>query len=157
MTKTLKPVSAIRHRLDLKMRHFERSKNGFTIIGSWWRKEGRRWTPCMVILPRVKPTGRRMVPCVILLEDAWRWAMHNGIGDPEHCIEAAAVWFDEGVLPGTPFNKHDHMRLYDAINESLPDLIAMPPRPKGETVSIGAIQIHKETGEIIERELFNDV
>lgn len=150
-------TSLARIRLDLRKRQFERTKNGFLIIGSWYRKEGKRWVPCMVILPAGRPTKRKPVPCVILLDDAWRWALHGDVGDPGHCIETAATWFQEGVLPGRAFDKTDHMRLYDAINESLPDLLNMPPFIRGEQAAIADIRIYKPNGEVIEREITNDV
>lgn len=153
-----KQISFERHTLDLTKRHFTRIKNGFEVIGTWYQDEDTRWRwkPCLVIMPAEK-WGRRVTPVIIPLTEAWKWAMHGAVGDPEHCLMKAAAWFDEGILPGQPLNKRDHMRLYDAINENLTDLIAMPPRPKGDTAAIGEVVIHKPDGGIIEREIRNDV
>lgn len=145
-----------RKTLDLTQRVFTRVKHGFEIIGTWYQTEETRWRwqPCMVILPALK--WGKLTPIIIPQTEAWRWAMHGDVGDPEHCLERAAEWFLKGYLPGEPMNKRDHMRLYDAINESLPDLIALPPRPKGDTYAIGDMVINRN-GVITEREVVNDV
>jgi hypothetical protein len=154
-----KQISLERHTLDLRQRTFTRVKHGFEVIGTWYQTADTRWRwqACLVLLPAIKWPGRKLTPVIIPQTEAWRWAMHGDVGDPEHCFQKAAVWFDEGCLPGTPFDKRDHMKLYDAINESLPDLIAMPPRPQGDKVAVADIIIRRETGEIIEREIHNDV
>lgn len=153
-----KPVSIIRHTLDLTQRHFSHIKHGFEIIGTWYQTDDTRWRwqPCIVVIP-AETWGRRVVPVIIPQTEAWKWAMHGDVGDPGHVFAKTLEWFGEGILPGQPGNKRDHMRLLDAINESLTELIAMPPRPKGDTAVIGEVTIHKATGEIIEREVRQDV
>lgn len=153
-----KPTSIIRQTLDLTKRHFTRVKNGFEIIGTWYQNEDThwRWKPCLVIMPAEK-WGRRVTPVIIPETEAWRWALQKDVGDPFHCLQKAAEWFQEGILPGTAFNKRDHMRLYDAINDNLRDLQNIPPRERGDTAVIGDVTIHKPTGEIIEREVRQDV
>jgi hypothetical protein len=150
-------ISLDRHTLDLRQRHFTRVKHGFEVIGTWYQDDETRWRwkPCLAIIPAIK--WHKVTPVIIPLESAWKWALHGDVGDPLHCLQKTAEWFGKGYLPGAPMNKRDHMRLYDAINESLPDLIAMPPRPKGDTVAIADVIIRRETGEIIEREIHNDV
>lgn len=145
--------------LKLDQRHFTRFKHGFEVIGTWYQTEDTRWRwkECLVVLPATLPTGRRHTPVIIPLTEAWKWAMHGDVGDPAHVFEKTAEWFSQGVLPGVAGNKRDHMRLLDAINDCLTELIAMPPRPKSDTAAIGDILITKATGETTEHEVRNDV
>lgn len=159
MSKKRRTLSTFeRPTLQLENRHFSRIKHGLEVIGTWYQNEDTRWRwkPCLVLLPQYWPPTHRPVPCIIPLENAWKWALHGDVGDPEHVLMMIAYWFDEGFLPGAPFNKRDHMRVMDAVNDSLPDLIAMPPRPKGEQVAIADIKITR-SGEVVEREILNDV
>jgi hypothetical protein len=144
--------------LQLENRHFSRIKHGFEVIGTWYQNEDTRWRwkPCFVILPANPAPGRRLMPCVIPLENSWMWAMQGEIGDPGHVFETTVEWFQSGALPGVAGNKKDHMRLLDAVNENLTDLIKIPPRPKGVQVSVADVVISRD-GQITEREVFNDV
>lgn len=145
--------------LDLSKLHFKSERNGILILGTWLFTD-QRWRPCMVLLHANRPIQRgRTIPVVIPLSEAWRWAMHGEVGDPAHCVAQIIEWTHHGYLPGNPASKKDHMRIMDAIDSRLPDLIAMPPRPKGETVAIGeATMINAKTGEVIDqREVRNDV
>lgn len=152
-----KHVSIIEPVLRLDQAHFERVKHQFRITGTWHKVGRKSWEPCLAITPRIRWPGRRIVPVIIPLSSAWKWAMHGEIGDPGHVFAKTAEWFVTGILPGAAGNKRDHMQLLNAINESLPDLITMPPRPRGETATIAEVMIRKDTGEIIEREITNDV
>lgn len=140
--------------LNLAETHFQQVLNGILVVGTWYRS-GRSFEPCLVLLHPLRPIAAgRTVPIVIKLSDAWRWAIHGEVGDPLHCVQAMNEWFDEGLLPGQAWNKKDHMRVLDAVNQRLPDLIAMPPRPKGERVLAGEmLMINQQTGEITEREI----
>ena len=144
--------------LDLRYRHFERRKHGIIIIGSWLR-DGNRQQPCIVLLHGSRPIARgRTIPVIIAMDAAWRWAAHSDVGDPEHCGKLARRWIAEGLLPGTSNNARDMLNILDAINDSLPDLYAMPPAPKGEQAVIGElIIINRDTGEVVERELKQNV
>lgn len=144
--------------LNLNQLHFKSTINGIVVMGTWLR-EGRRFQPCLVLLHPSRPIAAgRTVPVVIKLSEAWVWAMHGDVGNPLHCVLAMNEWFRDGLLPGQIGNRKDHMRVLDAINQRLPDLIAMPPRPKGEQVAVAEVTlINKSTGEITERELKDDV
>lgn len=145
--------------LDLNKRHFEVTLNGILVIGTWVRMKGQgvKHQPCLALLH----AGRQIhdtVAVVIPLEGAWRWALHGEVGDPAHCVASICDWLCDGLLPGDPSNKRDYVAIMDAINQRLPDLIAMPPRPLGDTVAIGEARKLDKTGRIIEeREITIDV
>lgn len=148
--------------LDLNKVHFEGIINGILVLGSWVRRKGAgvKYEPCLVLLHPMRPIAAgRTVPIIIPLSEAWRWALHGDVGDPAHCVASVCDWFVDGLLPGNPAVKADYMRVVDAINQRLPDLIAMPPRPKGDTAAIGeAFKLDAKTGRIIEeREIRVDV
>jgi len=142
--------------IDLRRRHFERRKHGMIIIGTWLR-DGNRQQPCLVLLHGARPVARgRTIPVIIPLESAWRWAAHGDVGDPAHCSEMALEWMGDGLLPGN--GTRGAVCILDAINESLPDLIAMPPAPRGEVQTLGDLIItNRQTGEVTEREMKQDV
>ena len=142
--------------IDLRRRHFERRKHGIIVIGTWLR-DGNSTQPCLVLLHGSRPIARgRTIPVIIPLESAWRWAAHSEIGDPLHARRKANEWLADGLLPGTGAMGAVH--ILDAINDSLPDLIAMPPAPKGEVQTFGDIIItNRSTGEVTEREMKQDV
>lgn len=158
----IKAASIVQPTLDLNKHTFWDTINGIHVVGTWAHRprQGVKWKPCLALLHAGRPvTHRHQRPVVILLDDAWRWAMHGDVGDPAHCVASTADWLEAGRLPGSPWNKADYMRIVDAINRRLPDLIAMPPRPKGETAAIGeATMLDAKTGRIIEeREIRVDV
>lgn len=145
--------------LDLRQRHFETTANGMHVIGTWYRHDRRKFEPCLVLLHASRPIkAGRTVPIVILLSDAWRWAFHGNVGDPAHCVGQIIKWLHAELLPGNPANKPDHLKVMEAINSRLTDLIAMPPRPKGEAVVIAdAIITDQNSGKTIEQEVITDV
>lgn len=146
--------------IDLSRRHFQVDLHGIRVIGTWFREGRNRSEPCMVLLdPNAKRrTGRRPVPVVIKLSESWRWAVHGEVGDPAHCVAQICDWLAMGILPGNPANKRDYMAVLDAINQRLPDLIAMPPAPfeKGQVFG-DLIATSRESGKKIESEVrFDD-
>lgn len=142
--------------IDLRRRYFARSKHGIVIIGTWLR-DGNRTQPCLVLLHASRPIARgRTIPVIIPLESAWKWAAHGDIGDPAHASKMALEWMHDGILPGS--GTKGALAILDAINESLPDLIAMPPAPRGEVQTLGDMIItNRTTGEVTEREMKQDV
>jgi hypothetical protein len=147
-----------KHALDLNNVQFETRKHGIIVLGSWVRVDNR-WQPCLVLLHGSRPVARnKTMPIVIPLSESWRWALHGEVGDPAHCVQKIIEWLHYGWLPGNPANKNDHIKIMDAINTRLPDLIAMPPKPKGELYTIGEAIIRNVTsGEAIaHREIQND-
>jgi hypothetical protein len=153
-----KLIPLVKPALNLAERHFQSTLNGIIVIGTWLR-DGRKFQPCLVLLHPMRPVAAgRTIPIVIPLSEAWRWAVHGEVGDPLHCVLTMNEWFRDGLLDGQIGNRKDHMRVLDAVNQRLPDLIAMPPRPKGEqAVAADVTLINKQTGEIIQRELKEDV
>lgn len=142
--------------LDLNKRHFDATINGIRIIGTWFREGRNRSQPCLVLLdPRYTlRRGHRPPPVVIKLDDAWRWAMHGDVGDPAHCVAQVCEWMHNGILPGNPANKLAYMAIIDAINQRLPDLIAMPPLPVEQGLIWGDLTAtNRNTGETIEKEV----
>ena len=145
--------------LDLRRRYFERRKHGIVVIGTWYRHEDDgHQEPCLALLHGGRPIKRdETVPVIIPLSSAWKWAMHKDVGNPEHCGAMARQWLRDNLLPGS----HRHTggsHILDAINDNLPDLIAMPPAPMGEIQSIGTIIItDSQTGVTTEREMLQDV
>lgn len=145
--------------LDLAKRHFQHTINGIIVIGTWYLREGRRYEPCLVLLHSMRPIAAgRTIPIIIPLSDAWRWAIHGEVGDPLHCVMSMDEWFRDGLLMGQVGNRKDHMRVLDAVNQRLPDLINMPPKPKGEAFIAGEVLIvNQTTGEVTEREITDHV
>lgn len=146
--------------LNLAVHKFWEVINGMHVIGTWVCEGPRRWQPCLVLLDANRPiSARHQTPIIIPLSEAWRWAMHGEVGDPAHCVAQCMKWIAAGFLPGDPLNKRDYMRIVDAINRRLPDLIAMPPRPPTERIAIGEVAaIDKDTGKILtEQEIHLDV
>ena len=141
--------------LDLNKRHFELTAHGILVIGTWYRHSRTRWEPCLAMTYANRPIHPEITrPIIILLKDAWKWALHGEVGDPAHCVASIIEWLHEGLLPGSPANKRDHMNVMDAVNRRLTDLIAMPPRPKGDEYAIAdAVMVNKLTGEIVEKEI----
>ena len=142
--------------IDLRRRAFERSKHGIVVIGTWLR-DGNRTQPCLVLLHGSRPISRgRTIPVIIPLESAWKWAAHVDVGDPEHCRKMANEWLGDGLLPGSGVS--GALNILDVINDNLTDLIRMPPAPRGEVQSLGDLIItNRETGEVTEREMIQDV
>lgn len=142
--------------IDLRRRMFERRKHGIVIIGTWLR-DGNHTQPCLVLLHGSRPIARgRTIPCIIAMDAAWKWAAHVDVGDPEHCRKMADEWMRDGLLPGDGVTGAVH--ILDAVNDSLRDLYAMPPAPKGEVQLLGElIMTNTKTGEVIEREMKQNV
>jgi len=150
--------------LDLRRRHFEGNRNGIVVVGSWIRTDnGKSPEPCMVLLDPTRLIAKgRTVPVVIPLREAWRWASHGDVGDPEHCGARTFEWLAEGLLPGNPHSPRDRMRILDTINHYLPDLLAMPPAPKADKPRRGAsfgeiIVTNRNTGQTRHAEVTRDV
>lgn len=145
--------------LDLKKRHFEVTKNGIIVIGTWLREGRRKFEPCLVLLHAGRPIqAGRTVPIVIKLADAWKWALHGDVGDPAHCVRSIMGWLHAELLPGNPASKRDHIQIMEVINSRLTDLIAMPPMPVGDRHTIAdVIMTNKHTGATTEREVTFDV
>lgn len=162
MSKHIRPTRPV---LDLSKTHFETTIHGFRIVGTWWWDEdSRRYDPCLVILhpgrsPYASAGERRAVPCVIPLREAWRWALHDGIGDPKGIANTTREWFESGALPGDPHNPRDAMRLLNAVDARLRDLVLMPPKPPGELITIADVALlDPETGRILDEvEMKHDV
>lgn len=156
-------TSLIRPALNLAHRHFERTKNGILCIGTWLTDEkGGRTQPCLVLLHPGRPVKPGLtIPVVIALDQAWRYAMaeDKSLGDPAHSGAQINYWLKQGLLPGDVMNPRDHIRVLDAINDCLRDLIHMPPKPKLGAYAIGdVLLIDKTTGKTIaEHEVRNDV
>lgn len=117
--------------INLTYNHFWRTKNGMHVIGTWlWQEAERKYEPALVLLHAGRPlTIRTQVPVIIPLSRAWAWASHGDVGDPAHVVREIMVALAAGYLPGNATSKADYLRVLDAVNEHLPDLIAMPPRP----------------------------
>lgn len=155
--------SLIRPALDLRQRHFERTKHGIVCIGTWLTNESDgRTQPCLVLLHASRPIAAgRTVPIVIPLDQFWRFvvAEDKSLGDPQHAATSINEWLAKGWLPGNVHNPKDHLKVLDAINDNLRDLIHMPPKPRLGSYAIGDIEIRdKKTGKTIaEHEVLNDV
>lgn len=149
--------------LNLTFHRFWHTKNGVHIIGTWvWQDADRKYEPALVLLHAGRPLNfRSQVPVVIPLSRAWAWASHGDVGDPAHVVKEIMVALAAGYLPGEPTSKPDYLRILDAVNSYLPDLIAMPPRPaeaSRQRVVADATAIDRTTGKIIrEGEVSRDV
>lgn len=145
--------------IDLRYRHFETEKHGIKIIGTWLTDKNNT-QPCMVLLHGGRDIrAGKTVPCIIALDQAWRWAQHGDVGDPAHAARIVTAWLECGALPGSHHSWKDRLKVLDAVNSRLPDLIAMPPQPRFNKLIIGdAIIRDADTGRTIEeREIVNNV
>ena len=129
--------------LDLSLTAFDRQIGPVRVVGTWWLdQQGMRMPrPCLVILhPLRRVRAGRTVPVVIHLDDAWKWspdtldptpfeANPNRDGGPAWTSKTIRGWLEEALLPGNPLNPADRLAIYDAIVDSLRDLIHMPPLP----------------------------
>jgi hypothetical protein len=151
-------TNLIRPAINLMHRHFERTKHGIVVIGTWFTHvdERGRTEPCLVLLSAYRPImAGRTVPVVIPMSEAWRYAVSDDpeVGDREHAHQSISEWRNQGLLPGGA------VQILDAINDNLRDLYAMPPKPYLGGHAIGDIIIKdRASGETVkEAEITNDV
>lgn len=146
--------------IDLKYRAFERVLHGIRVIGTWLNEGETSSQPCLVLVPARAPLDSRITTLIVIpLNEAWAWAAHNDVGDPVHCMTSITEWLEAGDLPGNPHSKSDCLDVMDCINETLPDLVAMPPRPRLEhdyTIGIMKVKNHT-TGKTSEQEVKTNV
>lgn len=144
--------------LNLERAHFEVTIHQIRVTGTWLRRGPDNWTQCLALTDGRKDP-RKCVPCVIPLETSWIWAFHEDVGDPVKAFVSITTWLREGLLPGEVGFSKDYMKIVDAVNQRLPDLIAMPPRPPGDKIVIGEARVfNATTGRVItEEEIVNDV
>lgn len=158
---------AERPAIDLRIRLFERRKHGILIIGTWMHDAtdpSEPDQPCLVLLHGGRDVrAGATVPVIIPLSQAWMWAAHGDVGDPVHCGRQVAEWLADGILPGNVHSPKDRLKVLDAINEALPDLLKMPPPPMDfgprRRVSFGEMSIiDAATGRVLDqREVANHV
>lgn len=150
--------------LDLSLTAFDRQIGPVRVIGSWWLDQSALTMPkpCLVLLhPTRRVRAGRTVPVVIHLNDAWKWAPDTPDpvpalevrkdGGPTWASRTIRGWLEEGLLPGAPNNPADRLRIYDAIVDSLRDLIHMPPLPPRKSkLILGELEIvNTGTGKVI--------
>lgn len=147
--------------LDLTKVRAAHIHHGIHVILTWyWHERVNDHRPCIVLADASRPLRQGATVAVIIPEkEAWRWALHDGVGDPMHCVQSADEWMGQGLLPGTPGNKMDRLRILNAIDSRLRDLVLMPPRPAGDTISLATAQVvDHESGRVIhEEEVTTDV
>lgn len=142
--------------LDLNLSAFDRQIGPVRVIGSWWLdQQGMKMPrPCLVLLHPLRRVGAgRTVPIVIHLDDAWKWSPDTldpmpfekaarTDGGPTWASRTIRSWLQEGLLPGSPNNPADRLAVYDAIVDSLRDLIHMPPLPPRKSkLILGEVEI----------------
>lgn len=143
--------------LNLEHAHFEVVANQIRVTGTWLRRGPDDWTQCLALTDGRKDI-RQCVPCVVPLETSWIWAFHGDIGDPVRAFVSMTEWLRDGLLPGEVGHVPSYMRIVDAINSRLPDLIAMPPRPQVDQIVIGEVTItNMKTGGVSHQEFKTDV
>jgi hypothetical protein len=141
--------------VDLAKVRFSHTHAGIRVIGTWYYDvQTRDHEPCLVLLDASRPVRRgRVIPVVVPLREAWRWALHDGVGDPIHCARSADEWMAAGLLPGEPGNRRDRLRILNAIDSRLRDLLLMPPRPAGGLKSLATVSIlDPDTGRVLHEE-----
>ncbi|WP_408592045.1 hypothetical protein ACIPCF_07985 [Paracoccus marcusii] len=149
--------------LDLSLSAFDRNVGPVRVVGSWWLDQSgmRMPKPCLVLLhPLRRVRAGRTVPVVIHLDDAWKWSPDTmdplpgelrTDGGPTWASKTVRGWIQEGLLPGNPSNPGDRLRIYDAIVDSLRDLIHMPPLPpRASKLILAEVEIvNSNTGKTI--------
>ena len=139
--------------IDLERHLWKRTKGDITVYGTWSLHSGR---PVMVLVPTFVPrhSVERAVPCLIPLDAAFLWDEHTG--DPSHCAQMTFQFAQ--VLPISPFNPSDMIRLTSIIREHLGDLLTMAPLPESEReVVADAILTDPNTGKTKETEIVDYV
>lgn len=147
--------------LDLTKVRAESVYRGIRVILTWyWADRKSDYEPCIVLWDNNRPLYRGVAEPIIIPEHmAWRWALHDGTGDPFHCQKSADEWMDAGLLPGTPGDRADRLRILNAIDSRLRDLVLMPPRPAGDLITIGtATLVDSASGDVLhEQDVTQDV
>lgn len=132
------------HDLDLTKRLWTKTRGNVTAIGTWIRLDGE-FQPCMVLLPAGRELSEGLVPCVVPLRMAWVWS--EDVGDPRL---AATHAVDFVRFLGLSENPRSAIFVASFIHDLLGDLIAIPPYPQHELMSVAeAILRDNMTGKII--------
>ena len=136
--------------LDLSARHFSRTLNNITIIGTWINADGDQWRPCIVLIREGEDFNA--VPCVVPFESAWVWDDRNGKGSP--AIAARTAYSFARAMRLDCGDPHVPFRIATLIADHLDDLLKIPPRPDElETVVAQATVTERETGRSFEAEV----
>ena len=129
--------------IDLHFAAWERTVGEYTITGTWFRHDDDNHSePCLVIRPaRGLRTGER--PAVVLLSSAYLYV------DPRQAAQTISMLARGMGMDGvTQWHK-----LADLINDSLSDLISLPPDRRTRDV-LGDFEItidgKKRSGELME-------
>lgn len=134
--------------IDLKKVWKEWTSGGLRVILTWFWDEEHRRDDCCIVL--IDPTKAREVPCIIPIFMAHHWALHAGIGDPDHVEHTVDKWMEDGALPGVPGNHKDRMRILNAVDSALLQLKHMPPKPRSDIAVLGeGTLMDRTTGRIL--------
>lgn len=142
--------------IDLERKHFDRIAQGcIRIIGTWLQHNGE---PCIVLLPALKsPVVGNVTPFVVRQRSAHLWAPDTAIGDARYVMQQCQL--AAPALQMNPFNPSDLFTITTAVQDSLDELIMMPPPPQSDRVVVAdAIAIDVNTGkEAHSGEIFTNV
>jgi len=138
--------------IDLNRYTFACHRGDLTLIGTWLLSDAKK-QPCMAIIRRDEAMSPHSVPCIIPLSRAWVW--DDKAGDAAQRTFAAFEMCQRLRIEPT---KRNIVRLMLAVNDTLEDLIKMPPYPScffdrdGDVIGEGTI-INRSTGKTHEFEL----
>ncbi len=142
-------IDVERPMVDLSVTHFERHLRGIRVTGTWM---GRPPEPALILSNPAWQSGRidnsRTNLCAIRLRDAWIFGER---GDPR---SAAHYLFQFARNLGlTEFNKVTMFRLLTVVQDSLQDLLMMPPRPPLQRQAVADAILTRADGSTVHREI----
>ena len=133
--------------LDLTKQHAQRVYDDLTLIFTWLGETVDDSEPCVVLVPtyRMLAPGHYK-PCVIALSSAYKY------DDAEYLWRSAAHIANILGLGGS-----STFKVADKIQESLLELIKMPPRPVEQAVVVADAIMTTESGRQSTAEIIEEV
>lgn len=143
--------------VDISTYHFRRKAGEMTVIGAWAKHGVGEWRRCLVIM-RDWSYGTDDARVFVVFDDVDlpNWALDMpGYGDRQWAYAMAGKACDVLDIEDNLLNRH---RIITAVNDSMPDLVMMPPRPRADQAAVADVTIvDHHGGRRIEREIKADV
>lgn len=143
--------------VDISIYHFRHELRDLALIGSWARVDDGQWRRCLVIMRKWAYGSDDMRIYVVFDDvDLPNWALDA----PPYGDTAWAVAQGRQACKALDINESraNINLIITAVNDSLYDLIMMPPRPAAEKVTVGeVVMTDRESGRRLDVELRTDV
>lgn len=108
--------------IDLEYAHFERVVGEYRVVGTWFRQPDGQQEPCLFIVPSDGRIDFGCRPAIVLLSSAYLYVNPR---DAAHTVAGLAKGMGKDSMQSA-------IRLMDLINDSITDLMGIPPdrRPR---------------------------